>query len=111
MTAQTPRHPRRLFDLGECRMTPAAAELLEAHGVAPIALLARHAVGDWGGTCPEDVAANHRAIRDGSRIIGFYSLAGDGSTQDETRVWVITDAVWPDTGERWLTTILTPREY
>ena len=57
------------------------------------------------------MAANLRALQDGSRIIGFFSLAGDGSTKDHDRIWVITDAVWPDTGRRWQTTILTPLEY
>jgi len=107
-----------LFRTGTERITPAARELLHAHGVSAGELLVAHVTGAWapssrwGATCPEDYVANVDALETGARIIGFFSLGaeGDGSPGDDTRVWVITGAQ-DDTGTRRSTLILLPWEY
>ena len=106
---------RPLFELGQCRMTHGAQSLLQRRAFDPSQLLTAHITGAWQGgpgtTCDEDARANLSALASGARIMGFFSLGGDGSADDDERVWIITDAVHPDTGRRWLTTILLPWEY
>lgn len=109
-----PHHPRRRRAAEAAQrqrpgsaLAPPDRGLEQAHPDDP----SRAGIPDWGRTDPEDVRANLCVLEDGSRVTGFYSLGGDNSTENRARVWVITDAVWPDTGRRWLTTILTPWEY
>ena len=64
-----------------------------------MALLARHAGGDWGELCPEDRRANDRAVRLDERILSAYRLA------DGRKLWAITE--W----DRSSTTLLLPEEY
>jgi hypothetical protein len=95
---------RTLFTLGACRMTPGARDALAAAALTPADLLVRHARGDWGDVDADDRAANDASVRDGSRILSAYRLAGGG------RVWVLTEARGDD-GRRDATTLLLPDEY
>jgi len=61
--------------------------------------LTRHAKGDWGDLCPEDKAANNRALIHGGRLLSAYEKDG------LPKVWIITEA------DRSATTILFPEEY
>ena len=95
------------FHLGRVVATPAALAALERVGQAPIDYIQRHARGDWGeALCKEDKEANTEALKHGSRLLSAYLLP------DETKLWIITDAVVnPDTKERYATTVLLPEEY
>ena len=94
------------FSLGRIVATPGALAALEKVGKAPIDYLQRHARGDWGTVCDEDKEANAGALRTGARLLSAYLLP------DETKIWIITDAVVdPDTGARQATTLLLPEEY
>ena len=94
------------FSLGRVVATPGALAALEKVGQAPIEYIARHARGDWGELCEEDKTANAEALRHGSRLLSSYVLP------DQTKLWVITDAVIDETtGERQATTVLLPEEY
>lgn len=59
----------------------------------------RHAHGDWGDVCPDDRAANDRALRLGDRVLSSYS------THEDQKFWIITE--W----DRSVTTVLLPEEY
>jgi hypothetical protein len=86
--------------------TPGALAALESVGMAPIDYIKRHACGDWGDLCAEDVEANAAALKYGTRIMSTYTLS------DDSKLWIITDGVInPDTGERYATTLLLPEEY
>jgi len=93
------------FSLGQCVATPGALEALQAAGVSPLDLLARHALGDWGDLSQDDLEANNQALVDGSRILSAYVLPG----QDQ-KVWIITEAVG-DGGQRASSCILMADEY
>lgn len=69
------------------------------HPPTPLALLARHAAGDWGDLGLEDKQLNERALRDGVRIFSAYRFAAG------FKVWVITEA------DRNAATVLLPDEY
>ncbi len=88
-----------LFPLGQIVATPAALAALEAAGVSPWALLARHAKADWGEMDEEDRQLNALALINGERLLSAYTLP------DRTRVWVITEA------DRSATTVLLPTDY
>ncbi|GMV26910.1 MAG: hypothetical protein AMXMBFR58_29410 [Phycisphaerae bacterium] len=89
---------KALFRLGMGVCTPAAAEVMERHGVSPIILSAMHASGIWGDVPPEDAAANEDALKTGARIMSVYKFGDD-------TLWIITEA------DRSATTILTPSDY
>ena len=93
------RFPGALFDLGQIGASPGAVELLEAHEVDPLALLARHVTGDGGDLDPQDRAENELALGRELRIFSVYKVAA-GAT-----VWIITEA------DRSSTTILRPSDY
>jgi hypothetical protein len=97
MIAPAYRRPR--FPLGRVLATPGALTALTAAGMHPVALVARHARGDWGDLCAGDRRANERALRDGSRLLSAYRLPGGG------KVWIITEA------DRSTSTLLLPSEY
>lgn len=67
----------------------------------------RHGRGDWGCVCPDDAAANDRALEKGGRILSVYPIdptkpaKGYGSNV----FWIITEA------DRSVTTFLLPEEY
>ena len=86
------------FRLGQLVGTSAALALLNEAGITPAALLARHAVGDWGDLPPEDARENADALLYGGRLFSAYEVPGG-------RVWVITKA------DRSATTILLPDDY
>ena len=54
--------PRPLFRLGQVCATPAALKTLEAAGVDPLTLLARHVQLDAGDLCKEDEQQNRSAV-------------------------------------------------
>lgn len=97
----TIEQPRALFPLGYTHSTPGARDLLDAAGVAPAALLARHVAGDWGAVPPEDARENALSLREGFRIISSYPVGDDPAA----RVWIITEA------DRSSTLLLLPAEY
>jgi len=86
------------FPLGRIVATPGALEALEASGVSPVQLLARHQSGNWGEVQPEDVRENERSVRDGFRILSSYAAG-------EERIWIITEA------DRSSTCLLLSSEY
>ena len=61
--------------------------------------LARHAQGDWGDLCEEDMQENERALQEGGRLFSAYE--GEGLS----KIWIITE--W----DRSVTMILFPEEY
>ena len=63
-----------------------------------------HVSGDWGIVCGEDKQANESALKNGARLMSTYFLS------DETKLWIITEAV-DDDSVRAATTILLPDEY
>ena len=94
----TTTHPLR-FALGRLLATLGALSALWEAGVSPLALLKRHAHGDWGDLHEDDQRANELALRQGTRLLSAYALATG------ERVWIITEA------DRSATTLLTPEEY
>lgn len=91
--------------LGRTTATQGAMQAMLTAGDNPACFLARHASGDWGDLCPDDVIANRDATEhEGDparqmRVVSVYHLS------DHTRIWVITE--W----DRSVTTILLPSEY
>lgn len=84
------------FPLGEVVITANASMRLATEEV--LAGLRRHAGGDWGDLCPEDMQANDEALKNGDRLLSAY---GDGPY----RFWIITE--W----DRSVTTVLLPEDY
>ena len=95
---------RSRFEPGRVVATPAALRAINAAGQSPLQFVNRHVSGDWGVLSPTERALNTEAVKDGSRIMSAYVIAGD------RRIWVITDAA-NDHGQRAGTTILLPEEY
>jgi hypothetical protein len=91
-------HERVLFRMGRIVATAAATEVLERVPFASLELLVRHVTGDFGLVGEEDAAANRDAIRNDSRVVSVYEVAGE-------RIWLITEA------DRSVTTFLLPEEY
>jgi len=92
------------FNLGQVLATPGALEALDKSHQSPREFIAQHAAGKWGMVCPEDAAANDRALADGTRLLSAYVL------KDGTKIWIITEAE-NDYGIRTATTLLLPDEY
>jgi hypothetical protein len=86
------------FKLGEVVASPGALRAFRLNGIRPAQLLARHVTGDWGELDDEDMAANEKAVENGSRIKSSYGEGPDA-------IWVITEA------DRRSTCILLPVEY
>lgn len=89
------------FGPGQVVMTRGVADLINHevfYTIDLVALLQRHGAGDWGEVCPEDAAANDRALIDGSRLLSVYEIG-------DTKIWIITEA------DRSVTTFLLPTEY
>mgnify|MGYP007002850077 CR=1 FL=1 len=94
--SETPR-----FSLGRLFSTPGALDVIQRAGIVPLQLLLRHQRGDWGDALDErDLAANDRAVTEGTRILSSY-LVG----VHREKVWIITEA------DRSVTTVLLPSEY
>jgi len=86
-----------LFPLGQCVITANAKGTL--HPEDAQRALHRHAQGDWGELCTEDLAANQQALLEGLRLFSRY-------TDRSGRVfWCITEH------DRSVTTILLPEDY
>ena len=88
-----------LFNLGDVVATPQSIFVLSESGMSLLDLLQRHASGDWGDLCTEDMQANNDALQYGDRLLSSYVLS------ESCKVWVITE--W----DRSVTTILLPCEY
>ena len=84
--------------LGRVVATPAALDLVRAHGLDVLALVHRHARGDWGDVSEHDAQANDRSAQDGTRVLSAYETRGG-------RLWVITEA------DRSATTVHLPSDY
>ncbi|MEX3968773.1 hypothetical protein AB4Y42_42805 [Paraburkholderia sp. EG286B] len=92
-------HTTPRFPMGLPAITPAAEAALNAAGIHPLRLLARHIHGDWGALSAEDIAANELALLTGKRLLSSYTVS------DNVKIWIITEA------DRSVTTILMPDEY
>jgi len=90
------------FSLGQIVATPGALDALQAANVNLFALLARHAVGDWGAVSPADARENDLAVKQGFRVFSAYPLT---PPEPEPVVWIITEA------DRSATTLLLPEDY
>lgn len=86
------------FPLGMVVATPGALDVLSRLDLAPIDLIERHVVGDWGDVSDNDAAANNDAVKGGDRIHSVYCYSGH-------RLWVITEA------DRSVTTVRLPDDY
>ena len=93
------------FSLGQTVATPGALEALGRNNTTGLEYLRRHASGDWGIVCKEDQQANDEALKSGARLLSAFFLP------DETKLWIITDAVIDGKGTRPATTFLLPEEY
>jgi hypothetical protein len=91
---------KQLFLLGEIFVTPAALDLLNDQGCPVFNLLIRHATGDYGDLCREDIKANKAAVQNGSRVFSSYRIGNIN-----TKVWVITES------DRSMTILMLPSEY
>lgn len=87
-----------LFPLGKLLATPAVLRHLSQHKSSPVVLLARHANGDFGELCLEDIRQNQLAITHGDRILSAFEIG-------TAKVYVITEA------DRSCTTVLLASEY
>lgn len=88
-----------LFPLGKVVATPGALDALAAADVEPAALLARHAVGDWGDLSEVDRKENELSLNRGFLLLSSYRLP------DGVKVWLITES------DRSSTCLLLPSEY
>ena len=86
--------------LGHVVATPGALDVVRAHGLDVLALVHRHARGDWGDLSPGDALANDLALDPAcpARVLSAYETSGG-------RLWIITEA------DRSATTVLLPSEY
>ena len=90
-----------LFPLGQIVATPGALAALAKAGQTPLDFLTRHVYGDWGELDEEGRKENQLSLRRGFRLLSSYRT----SSEDRTKVWVITEA------DRSVTTLLLPEEY
>ena len=97
-TCRSLQTPLPLFRVGRIVATREVLKHLEMQGIQADPYLRRHVRGDWGDVPPEDGLANERAVKEGSRILSSYEVAG-------RKVWLITEA------DRSVTTLLFPSEY
>lgn len=95
-----------LFPLGQVVATPGAIEA-SSGPLHFLALLSRHASGDWGCVDPEDAETNRLAVSEGDRVLSAYPIdpAKPCKGWGDNCLWVITEA------DRSVTTILLPEEY
>ena len=96
--------PAIRFSLGQVLCTPGAFAAFERNETTPISYLSRHLSGDWGDVCEQDQLTNEEALKTGARLFSVYRLP------DETKIWIITEAV-NEEGIREVTTLLLPEEY
>jgi hypothetical protein len=89
-----------LFQLGVLVATPAALDAMTLAGDDLRAYIIKHITLDPGDLDEHDIAANERAVKDGSRVFSAYTLS-DGVT----KIWIITEA------DRSSTCVLLPADY
>jgi hypothetical protein len=87
------------FSLGRVLATPGAIDALANAEEQAVTYLQRHAVGDWGDLCQDDLEENNLSLEHGYRLLSAYRLS------DLEKIWIITEA------DRSATTILLPEEY
>ena len=71
-----------LFPLGHLVATSAALDLAHDVGFDMLALVKRHAAGDWGALDADDLRANSEALDCGARLLSAYDTPGG-------KVWII----------------------
>ena len=89
------------FSLGQLLMTRGVNDkMAQDDGFAKFVYnsLKRHASGDWGDLCHEDIQENELSLKEGFRLLSAYK-------NEEEKIWIITEA------DRSATTILFPEEY
>lgn len=87
------------FSLGRILLTPGAMGAFADAKEQCDLYLARHAQGDWGDLCEDDLEENELSLVQGFRLLSAYRL------NDLEKIWIITEA------DRSVTTILLPGEY
>ena len=85
------------FPLGRTVITSNAECTLDPEDV--FIGITRHASGDWGDCCEDDVAENELSLREGFRLLSVYR------DRSGTKFWIITEA------DRSVTTVLLPEDY
>ena len=88
---------RARFKLGRLTATSAAVGVISREKL--FQLVDRHLRGDWGDVTDEDAKANECAVKNGDRIISWYSAPGG------ERIMILTEA------DRSATTVLLAQEY
>ncbi len=86
-----------LFPLGQLCATPGILAEVSPEEIA--AAVTRHASGDWGDLCQEDIDENQRALKENCRLLSAYN------SNNGVKFWIITE--W----DRSVTTVLLPSEY
>ena len=89
------------FKLGQIFMTSAVNDKVandEEFAKFVLNSLKRHANGDWGNICQEDIQENELSLKEAFRILSAYK-------NEEEKIWIITEA------DRSATTVLFPGEY
>jgi len=74
-----------LFSLGRTVATRGALQFVEQHGIDHVALIFRHASGDWGDLDKDDVKANQDAVAYGGRIFSSYVFP-------QGKLYILTEA-------------------
>ena len=94
-------YPKVKFKLGQILMTRGVNDKVadnERFAKFVYDSLKRHASGDWGDLCQEDIKENELSLKEDFRLLSAYK-------NGEEKIWIITEA------DRSATTILFPEEY
>jgi len=97
----------QLFELGQVVVTAGVNEFLKEHPEARFyvsTILVRHARGDWGDMCAEDLKANDDALNYPGDELGGRLFSAYVSDR-WPKMWIITE--WDNSA----TTVLFPDEY
>jgi hypothetical protein len=89
------------FSLGQTVMTASIHHLISSgklHPLAPNLCINRHVRCDWAECEAEDADLNAQALRDGERIVSWYTVNG-------IKLMIVTEA------DRSSTTVLLPEDY
>lgn len=92
-----PSMAQSLFPLGQVVITTNACDALHPQDVT--AALRRHASGDWGELCAEDLEENRRALQGSGRLFSAHRDRGG------VKFGIITEC------DRSATTVLLPKDY
>lgn len=84
------------FFLGKTVITPGALAALTNGGL--LASLGRHAAGDWGDVCEEDMEANEQALHHGFRLLSSYRSESGIEVLDHRRGGSVGDDDPPSRG-------------